>query len=396
MPRPLSLGIMTGTVTCDLAILGGGLAGGLIALALAKTRPEVRTVLVEQGKTLGGNHIWSYFAEDVEPQNRWLTAPLVTYGWKGYDVAFPGYKRTLDAIYYSIDSRHFDKVIRAALPRQAVITGRKALSANPATAVLDDGTRIEAQAVIDARGTAELSHLDIGYQKFAGQLLTLKEPHWRTRPLIMDGTVEQSDGFRFVYCLPFGPTQMFVEDTYYSATPDLHQPNIAARIADYAKAQGWQVERIERSEQGILPILMGGDFAAYWQAGGKDMPKAGARAALFHPTTGYSLPDAVRLAALIATLKDFTASGLHDVCHDFARRHWRRGKFYHVLDRMMMRAAQPEERYKVFERFYRLDPGLIGRFYAGRSTMADRFRILSGKPPVPVGRALAALGGKTA
>jgi lycopene beta-cyclase len=387
---------MTGTVTCDLAILGGGLAGGLIALALAKTRPEVRTVIVEQGKDLGGNHIWSFFAEDIEPQNRWLTAPLVTHGWKNYDVAFPGLARTLDAIYYSIDSSHFDEVVRAALPRRAIITGRKVLASNPAAAVLDDGTRIEAQAVIDARGAAELSHLDIGYQKFAGQLLTLKEPHWRTRPLIMDATVEQRDGYRFVYCLPFGPAQMFVEDTYYSTTPDLHQPDIAANIADYARAQGWQVECIERNEQGILPILMGGDFAAYWQAGGRDMPKAGARAALFHPTTGYSLPDAVRLAALMTTLKDFSAAHLHRITHDFARRHWHRGKFYHVLDRMMMRAARPEERYRIFERFYRLDPRLIGRFYAGRSTMADRFRILSGKPPVPIGWALAALGEKTA
>ena len=387
---------MTATVTCDLAILGGGLAGGLLALALAKTRPEVRIVLVEQGKTLGGNHIWSFFDEDIEPQNRWLTAPLVTYGWTGYDVAFPGYRRTLDAIYYSIDSSHFDRTIRAVLPPRAVITGRKVVAASPATAVLDDGTRIEANAVIDARGAADLSHLDIGYQKFAGQLLTLKEPHGRTRPLIIDGTVEQSDGFRFVYCLPFGPMQMFVEDTYYSTTPDLHEPGLAARIAGYAKAQGWQVERIDRRERGVLPILMGGDFAAYWLAGGKDVAKAGTRAALFHPTTGYSLPDAVRLAALIATLKDFTASGLHEICHDFARKHWRRGKFYHVLDRMMLRAAHPEERYRIFERFYRLDPRLIGRFYAGRSTMADRFRILSGKPPVPIGRALAALGEKTA
>jgi len=63
---------------------------------------------------------------------------------------------------------------------------------------------------------------------------------------------------------------------------------------------------------------------------------------------------------------------------------------------MMMRAARSEERYRIFERFYRLDPRLIGRFYAGRSTMADRLRILSGKPPVPIGRALAALGEKTA
>ena len=41
--------------------------------------------------------------------------------------------------------------------------------------------------------------------------------------------------------------------------------------------------------------------------------------------------------------------------------------------------------------FYRLDPDLIARLYAGRSTAADKMRILSGRPPVPVTRALTAL-----
>ena len=49
------------------------------------------------------------------------------------------------------------------------------------------------------------------------------------------------------------------------------------------------------------------------------------------------------------------------------------------------------ERYRVLERFYRLPEPLIGRFYAGRSTFADRLRILAGRPPVSVRRAVAAV-----
>ena len=56
----------------------------------------------------------------------------------------------------------------------------------------------------------------------------------------------------------------------------------------------------------------------------------------------------------------------------------------------MLFGAPPERRLRVFERFYRLEEGLIERFYAGRSTLADRARILCGKPPVP----LAALGAR--
>ena len=55
--------------------------------------------------------------------------------------------------------------------------------------------------------------------------------------------------------------------------------------------------------------------------------------------------------------------------------------------------ADPAERYRVLRRFYTLAPGLIERFYAGQSTYADKLRILSGKPPVPLGRAVRAIGG---
>ncbi|MES2059111.1 MAG: lycopene cyclase family protein, partial [Pseudomonadota bacterium] len=119
----------------------------------------------------------------------------------------------------------------------------------------------------------------------------------------------------------------------------------------------------------------------------------GMRAGLFHPTTGYSLPDAVRTAALVARSTDLSGKALHDLTYGFARRTWRERGFYRMLDKMLFRAAEPEERYRVLERFYRLSPALIGRFYAGRSTMTDKARILTGKPPVPIGRALRAITG---
>ena len=54
------------------------------------------------------------------------------------------------------------------------------------------------------------------------------------------------------------------------------------------------------------------------------------------------------------------------------------------------------ERYRVIERFYRLGPGLVRRFYSGRSTLYDQARILAGKPPVPVGAAIKAIAPKWA
>ena len=382
---------MPAIIQCDVAIVGGGLAGGLIALALRTRRPDVDIRLIEPGP-IGGEHVWSFFSSDVAEADRWLAAPLVSYRWPEYDVAFPGHRRTLGESYYSIESNRFARVVGDALmPGQLI--AEKAIGVGVGAVVLASGDRVEARGVIDARGAADMSMLDLGWQKFVGRELVLGEPHSVARPMVMDATVEQIDGYRFVYCLPFGERRMFVEDTYYSDAPDLDRAVLDERIHAYAAAKGWQVDGIGREETGALPVAIGGDFDAFWRGGGAKVAKAGLRAGLFHPTTGYSLPDAIRLAVTIAGASDLSSEALHDLTHGMARRAWDRRGFYRMLDAMLFRAAKPEERYRILERFYRLDPGLIGRFYAGRSTMTDKARILTGKPPVPIRRALAAIRG---
>jgi len=74
--------------TIDIAILGGGLAGGLIALALAEHRPELSVMLVEQGGSLGGNHVWSFFGSDIAEIDLPLLQPMIARSWDGYDVHF--------------------------------------------------------------------------------------------------------------------------------------------------------------------------------------------------------------------------------------------------------------------------------------------------------------------
>lgn len=375
---------------CDVAIVGGGLAGGLIALALAEKRPGCRIKLIESGPRLGGNHLWSFFASDVAAHDRWLVAPLISYGWTGYDVAFPAHQRTLKAHYYSIESERFDRVIRTALPEDAIMR-RKVLAASAKAVVLADGDRVEAVGVIDCRGPGDLGLLELGWQKFYGRELRLSEPHDLARPMLMDATVEQLDGYRFLYALPFAATRLFVEDTYYSDTPEGDLNAMGARLDAYVAAHGWHPERVVREEAGSLPVAMGGDFEAYWQSGGNKVAKAGMRAGLFHPLTSYSLPDAVRTAALVAQASDLTGAGLHALLHGHARRTWKRRGFYRLLAAMLFKAAEPGERYRILERFYRLDPHLIARFYAAQSTLFDRGRVLAGKPPVPVKRAVAAM-----
>ena len=108
----------------DLAILGGGLAGGLVALALTLRRPELRLAVVEEG-TVGGNHVWSSFARDVDPRRRVAGRAADQLPLARYDVAFPAHRRTLSAPYRSITSERFAaRAGRAGARRASFIRGR--------------------------------------------------------------------------------------------------------------------------------------------------------------------------------------------------------------------------------------------------------------------------------
>ncbi|UAK24100.1 lycopene beta-cyclase CrtY [Sphingomonas nostoxanthinifaciens] len=373
-------------MTTDLLIAGAGLSGSLIALAVAKARPEIRVTLVEGGARIGGNHVWSFFDSDVAGAGADLLAPLVCHHWSGHDVAFPAFRRTLDGGYNAIESERLDAVVRAALPADRILTGVDITTLDRDGATFANGRRIAASGVIDTRGFTGGDALQLGWQKFAGRVLRLARPHGIDRPIIMDATVDQSDGYRFVYLLPFGPDRIFVEDTYYTPEPDLDVAALERRILGYATARGWYVEAVERAEAAALPIAMGGDIDRILAG---DVAKAGMAAALFHPMTGYSLPDAVQTALLVAGQRDLSSAALRTILVAHARQTWRARRFYRLLAAMLFRAADaPETRYRTFERFYGLGEDLIARFYAARSTPLDKARILMGKPPVPIGRAM--------
>jgi lycopene beta-cyclase len=141
----------------------------------------------------------------------------------------------------------------------------------------------------------------------------------------------------------------------------------------------------------VLPIVLGGDLEAAWADGPPGVGRSGMRGAFFHATTGYSLPEAVRLADEVHDLGWSDGRELFEMTRNRSRNVWNEMAFYRLLNRMLFRAAEPELRVRVFERFYGLSDGLIRRFYAGQLKSSDKLRLLIGKPPVPVVRAMRCL-----
>jgi len=373
----------------DLLLAGGGLANGLIAYRLAQTRPEVSFRLVEGGEVLGGRHTWSFFSSDLGPDGDWI-APLISHAWDRYAVRFPKRKRRIACGYRSIQSEKFHDVLAAALGDR-VVTSAPIASLEPDGLILNDGRRLAGALVLDGRGPEPMPDLVLGYQKFVGQTVRVAADHGLDGPVIMDATVDQKDGYRFVYVLPWDARTLLIEDTRYTDGEALDLDDMRQGIGDYAAAQGWIVEAVLAEEQGVLPVALDGDIEAHWRrAAGRTM--TGLRAALFHLTTGYSLPDAVGLANAICALPVIDGPSVERLVRERSIRLWRERAFFRLLNRMLFRAGKPGERYKVMERFYGLAAPLISRFYAARLTRYDKLRILTGKPPVPFFAALTCIG----
>jgi lycopene beta-cyclase len=368
--------------------VGGGLASGLAGYRMAAKRPELRFRVLERGPTLGGNHTWSFHDGDLTATQREWIKPLVSHRWSRYEVRFPRFRRVIGGGYQSIESHDFHERIAAELGDRLRL-GVEVSQVSPHSATLASGEVLTASTVVDGRGFSSSAALGLGYQKFLGQVVRFDRPINLDHPILMDATVDQSDGFRFIYVLPFNPRAALIEDTYYSDSAQVDTATLRERIAGYAEQSGWSVSGVLREESGILPLVLSGDIRAFWEDG-TSMPRIGLRAALFHPTTGYSLPNAVRTAELLADVTT-APEAAYALVRSQSEREWQAGRLFRGLNRMLFLAAVPELRYRVLERFYTLPEPLIERFYAGRVTAADRVRILVGKPPVPLGGAFRAL-----
>ena len=362
----------------DVMFVGGGLQTCLAVLALAEVRPHARVLVVEREAELCGNHTWCCHADDVPAELAAALEPAIAHRWDGYDVAFPGFSRELASPYACVTSASLVAAVRAALrPGFSIVTGAEAVEVGARHVTLRDGRRFEAERVVDARGPDRFATAASGYQKFVGLELALERPHGLTRPLLMDATLPQRDGFRFMYVLPLDAQRVLVEDTYFSDRPELARAAIEAEVLRYACVRGFAVATVLRAEHGVLPLplelppdpsaLDDGPIVAGYQGG------------WFHPTTGYSFPVALRVAAFLAREAHLPDAGVR--WQRLVTEHRRQLIFALRLNRMLFRWFAPEDRHHVIERFYRLSEDAVRRFYALRLTAGDRARIMCGRPP---------------
>jgi len=363
----------------DYVFVGGGLQTGLMTAAILHHQPSARIAIIERDSQLAGNHTWSFHESDISPScHTWFT-PFVETQWPAYDVIIGNLRRTVQLGYVSMSSQHFRQAIGHLADSHdvAILTGSAANLVTTDEVYLENGQRLEACVVFDNRGPEQLNlqTFEGGFQKFWGFEVELPSDWPSTRPVIMDDRIEQSDGFRFLYTLPFEPRRVLIEDTRFSNDPSLDRGNCLAEVTSYLTHHGFRQWHICREEHGILPMPTQGFLP------GSSLPKlaGGYRGGWFHAATGYSFPFAIELAELVATVP---ADRLAASLRHFSSQHARRASFARFLNRLLFDLVKPEKRYQIFRRFYCvLSEPRLSRFYRHQFNTIDAFRIVVGLPP---------------
>lgn len=370
----------------SLVIVGGGLSGRLLAVRLSQIKPSLDLHVLDENAKESPPKTWCFHGSDLsQKQMAWLE-PLVDFSWKGHEVIFPELRRTLQGSYHCIRSHSFWNKTELVLGSR-LKKGARVIQVGPHQVTLSDGKNLSAGCVIDARGSRRQERC--GYQKFVGLEIEFQNPHSVLNPILMDATVDQRTGFRFIYTLPFSSSSLLVEDTRYSLDSVLNNREMEEEILRISEMRYGPVKRVLYRESGSLPIPL--NFSQDQSDQPTGVPSVGMRAQRFHGTTGYSLPETLKSIDAIENLKEWTTeSVLHALGEMDQTLSWR-PRLEFGLNRMLFFAARPNAQYRMLEHFYRLPEPAIARFYNRKFRVRDAFRIFAGVPPVPVVRAIHSL-----
>lgn len=374
----------------DVVIVGGGLSGALTALKFRIAQPDLHVILLEANSTIGGHHTWSFQESDLNSIDAmsWME-PLLKKSWTESTIQFPRSNKILPGKFHVLRSEDLHKQVVAILGDDVMLNSR-AVRISESHVELENDKIIAARCILDARGIEHQGYSGInGFFKFIALDLTLDSDHEMQQPLRIDATCPQLDGLRYFQIFPWDARRLMVAECFYSDSIELNRERISRSILSFVERKGWKIKTQDREETGLIPIPLTSDYITRSQGG--DALPIGMRGGYFHATTGRSLPDAVRVAEFLCTIKDLTTQNARAGLMKHRRAWLSRQSFYRMMNRWLFYAAEPALRYTVLQYFFDQNQDFLERFESGKTTWADRLRVISARPPVAFDRAVRSL-----
>ncbi|HEY0239962.1 MAG TPA: lycopene cyclase family protein [Friedmanniella sp.] len=370
----------------QVVVLGLGPAGRATASRLAATGVDV--VAVDPNPDRRWTPTYAAW-EDELPS--WLP-PEVVATWTAHARAWAGGEQRLDRTYVVLDT--------PGLQRALDLTGVRVLHGAVAEAdahrvTLADGTQLEADLVLDARGTRPSP--DRAAQTAYGLVVPNERAAAAGGPWFMDWRRDHGAGpdaaASFLYAVPLDAGHTLLEETCLVGRPALGLDELRRRLERRLAARGVVLDGDERVERVRFSVEAEPGTPPPPRHAPVDRPVAlGARAGVMHPATGYSVAVSLRLAEEVAQ----AVAGGRDVWDALWPASARRVQRLRAMGLTTLLRLPPAGVEQFFAAFFALPPGRQRAYLSDRTdpagTLAAMARMARTLPPaltaVAVGSAL--------
>ncbi len=371
----------------EFTILGAGCSGLSLCYYLLEEGVDAPILILDRKRNFEDDRTWCFW--DVEPTP---FTHLALKEWRSWSFASKGGRVTQTTNRYPykfVAARDFYEHVLARLARSPNVTFRLGEDAmgyaecNGEVRVETSKGPIRSRYVFDGRGLPPGSPIFEEArqravwvpQKFLGLRVWTEKPVFDPgRCTLMDFSVDQSRGLRFVYVLPMGEREALVENVYLSeadVAPREHRTEIGAYLESIYDLSPGEYE-VLGEERGYIPMT---DYA-FPRRLGERIHNIGMLGGETRPSTGYTF---LRIQRYCRALAAAVASGAELPERTYPRR-------LGLLDSLFLRFVRkrPGECPEVYRRMFAgVPPDSLVRFLTEKSTPLDEARLVRALPKTP-------------
>ena len=359
----------------DYILAGGGCAGLSLVYHLLESRLKDSQILIidpSQGEI--PNKTWCYWSKEALP----IHPQSARFSWNSFYLKDTNQQLTKpleELSYHHLNSHDFYAHVLEKIRQfpNVHFLKEEVVALTPAGTEIQVSTKesgtFNASFVFDSRTEFKATNQSILNQIFIGIRIKVSEPLFDPKKWgLMDFETRPSNGFDFIYTLPFSTQEALIEYTAYT-TEERSEETLLEELKEVLRSKyGPIAYDIQFQESGKIPMSTRNFFSS---VSPRHIP-IGTAAGWTKPSTGYTFaPIQENCAALVASLEKGGLTNLH-----FPRKN--RFVFY---DNILLTIAHrwPKRLPGLFLNLFSASrPELVFRFLSEKTTFREEIRLLTG------------------